>query len=143
MPLLDDTDREILSILRADARTPVAVLAQRLRIARGTAQARLRKLEEGGVITGYTVRLRPDSEPQRIHAWMSIAVEGNAATTVIHALRGEPAVGTLHTTNGRWDIVAEVRAESLESFDAALTRIRMTPGIANTETSILLSTYKA
>ena len=143
MPLLDDTDREILSILRADARTPVAVLAQRLRIARGTAQARLRKLEEGGVITGYTVRLRPDSEPQRIRAWMSIAVEGNAATTVIHALRGEPAVGTLHTTNGRWDIVAEVRAESLESFDAALTLIRMTPGIANTETSILLSTYKA
>ena len=143
MPLLDDTDREILSILRADARTPVAVLAQRLRIARGTAQARLRKLEEGGVITGYTVRLRPDSEPQRIRAWMSIAVEGNAATTVIHALRGEPAVGTLHTTNGRWDIVAEVRAESLESFDAVLTRIRMTPGIANTETSILLSTYKA
>ena len=140
MPLLDDTDREILSILRADARTPVAVLAQRLRIARGTAQARLRKLEEGGVITGYTVRLRPDSEPQRIRAWMSIAVEGNAATSVI---RGEPAVGTLHTTNGRWDIVAEVRAESLESFDAALTRIRMTPGIANTETSILLSTYKA
>ena len=143
MPLLDDTDREILSILRADARTPVAVLAQRLRIARGTAQARLRKLEEGGVITGYTVRLRPDSEPQRIRAWMSIAVEGNAATSVIHALRGEPAVGTLHTTNGRWDIVAEVRAESLESFDAALTRIRMTPGIANTETSIRLSTYKA
>ena len=143
MPLLDDTDREILSILRADARTPVAVLAQRLRIARGTAQARLRKLEEGGVITGYTVRLRPDSEPQRIRAWMSIAVEGNAATTVIHALRGEPAVGTLHTTNGRWDVVAEVRAESLESFDAVLTRIRMTPGIANTETSILLSTYKA
>ena len=143
MPLLDDTDREILSILRADARTPVAVLAQRLRIARGTAQARLRKLEEGGVITGYTVRLRPDSEPQRIRAWMSIAVEGNAATSVIHALRGEPAVGTLHTTNGRWDIVAEVRAESLESFAAALTRIRMTPGIANTETSILLSTYKA
>ena len=118
------------------------LLAQRLRIARGTAQARLRKLEEGGVITGYTVRLRPDSEPQRIRAWMSIAVEGNAATTVIYALRGEPAVGTLHTTNGRWDIVAEVRAESLESFDAALTRIRMTPGIANTETSILLASYR-
>jgi len=50
---------------------------------------------------------------------------------------------TLHTTNGRWDIVAEVRAESLEAFDAALGRIRLTPGIANTETSILLSTYKA
>ena len=140
---MDDTDREILSILRADARTPVAVLAQKLRIARGTVQNRLRKLEDSGVITGYTVRLRPESEPQRIRAWMSIAVEGNAAPEVIRALRGEPAVGTLHTTNGRWDIVAEVRAESLEAFDAALSRIRLTTGIANTETSILLSTYKA
>ena len=121
----------------------MAVLAQKLRIARGTVQNRLRKLEDSGVITGYTVRLRPESEPQRIRAWMSIAVEGNAAPEVIRALRGEPAVGTLHTTNGRWDIVAEVRAESLEAFDAALGRIRLTTGIANTEISILLSTYKA
>ena len=140
---LDDTDRELIALLRADARTPVAVLAQKLRVARGTVQNRLRKLEDSGVITGYTVRLRPDTEPQRIRAWMSIAVEGNAAPEVIRSLRGEPAVGTLHTTNGRWDIVAEVRTESLEAFDAALTRIRLTPGIANTETSILLSTYKA
>jgi len=143
MTRLDDTDREILSILRADARTPVAALAQKLRVSRGTVQNRLHKMEESGVIVGYTVRLRPDSEPQRIRAWMSIAVDGNAAPEVIRALRGEPMVGTLHTTNGRWDIVAEVRAESLEAFDAALGRIRLTPGIANTETSILLSTYKA
>jgi DNA-binding Lrp family transcriptional regulator len=143
MTRLDDTDREILSILRQDARTPVATLAHRLRVSRGTVQNRLRKMEEGGVIVGYTVRLRPDSEPQRIRAWMSIAVEGNAAPEVIRVLRGEPVVGTLHTTNGRWDIVAELRAESLEAFDAALGRIRLIPGIANTETSILLSTYKA
>jgi DNA-binding Lrp family transcriptional regulator len=139
MTKLDDTDREILSILRADARTPVATLAHKLRVSRGTVQNRLRKMEEGGVIVGYTVRLRPDSEPHRIRAWMCIAVEGNAAPAVIRALRGEPMVGTLHTTNGRWDIVAE----SLEAFDSALGRIRLTPGIANTETSILLSTYKA
>src|SRR5574343_258680 len=121
MTKLDDTDREILSILRADARTPVATLAHKLRVSRGTVKNRLRKMEEGGVIAG----------------------EGNAAPEVIRALRGEPMVGTLHTTNGRWDIVAELRAESLEAFDAALGRIRLTPGIANTETSILLSTYKA
>ena len=101
MTKLDDTDREIISILRADARTPVATLAQKLRVSRGTVQNRLHKMEESGVITGYTVRLRPDSEPQRIRAWMSIAVEGNAAPAVIRALRGEPTVGTLHTTNAR------------------------------------------
>ncbi len=142
MTRMDDTDREIIGLLRTDARLPVAALAARLRIARGTVQNRLRRLEEEGVIVGYTVRLRPDSEPHRIRAWMSIAVEGNAAPEVIRLLRGEPAVDALHTTNGRWDILAELRADSLEAFDRALGRIRLTPGIANTETSLLLSTYK-
>lgn len=140
---MDDTDRAILALLRADARTPVATLAQQLHVSRGTVQNRLRKMEHSGVIVGYTVCLRPDAQPQRIRAWMSIAVEGNAAPQVIRTLRGEPMVGTLHTTNGRWDIVAELRADSLEAFDSALGRIRLTPGIANTETSLLLSTYKA
>ena len=140
---MDATDQQLLSLLRKDARTSVATLASKLGVSRGTVSNRVTKLEDAGIIVGYTVRLRPDSEPHRIRAWMSIAVEGNAAPAVIHALRGEPMVGTLHTTNGRWDIVAEVRAQSLEAFDSALGRIRLTPGIANTETSILLSTYKA
>ena len=140
---LDDTDREIISILRADARTPVATLAHKLRVSRGTVQNRLHKMEESGVIQGYTVRLRPDSEPQRIRAWMSIAVEGNAAPEIIRALRGEPMVGTLHTTNGRWDLVAEISCESLAAFDAALGTIRGLDGIRDSETSILLSSATA
>ena len=140
---MDATDQQLLSLLRKDARTSVATLANKLGVSRGTVTNRVTKLEDAGVIVGYTVRLRPDAQPSEISAWMSIAVEGNPAPAVIRALRGEPTVGTLHTTNGRWDIVAEVRAESLEAFDAALGRIRLTPGIANTETSILLSTYKA
>jgi DNA-binding Lrp family transcriptional regulator len=51
-------------------------------------------------------------------------------------------VQTLHTTNGRWDIVAELRAENLEEFDRVLGRIRLVDGIASTETSLLLSTHK-
>ena len=102
MTKLDDTDREIISILRADARTPVATLAQKLRVSRGTVQNRLHKMEESGVITGYTVRLRPDSEPQRIRAWMSIAVEGNAAPAVIRTLRGEPHRG--HLAHHQWPL---------------------------------------
>ncbi len=73
---------------------------------------------------------------------MTVAVEGNRAEAVLKALRGEPAVIALHTTNGRWDIVAEVRADSLQAFDAVLTRIRQLDGIASTETSLLLSTHK-
>ena len=142
MNRLDDTDREILSILRADARTPVATLAHKLRVSRGTVQNRLRKMEEGGVIVGYTVRLRPDAQPNDIRAWMSIAVEGNTTRAVIASLLGEPGVATLHDTNGRWDLLAELRAANLSELSKVLERIRLVKGISSTETSIHLETYR-
>ena len=73
---------------------------------------------------------------------MTISVEGNRADSVLRSLRGDPAVQTLHTTNGRWDVIAELRADTLEAFDRVLGRIRKLEGIANTETSLLLSTLK-
>ena len=54
----------------------------------------------------------------------------------------DPAVGALYSTNGRWDLVAELRSDSLEAFDRVLGRIRLIEGIASTETSLLLSTHK-
>lgn len=139
---MHDTDRQILSLLRDNARTPVTDIANKMRMSRATVQSRISKLEASGVIVGYTVRLKAEAEPHRIRAWMGIAIEGNAAPSVLKALRGEPAVHTLHTTNGRWDIVAEIRADNLELFDRVLGWVRRIEGIASTETSILLSTHK-
>jgi DNA-binding Lrp family transcriptional regulator len=139
---MDDTDRRLIGLLRTDARTPVAALAKALGVARGTVQNRMARLAADGTIVGYTVRLKPDVEEQRMRAFMTVAVEGNKVDTVIRALRGEPSVAALHSTNGRWDIVAELRAESLEGFDRALARIRLIEGISQTETSLLLSTFK-
>ncbi len=139
---MDDLDRSLIALLREDARTPVATLAQRLGVARGTVQNRMRRLEAEGTIVGYTVRLRAQVEDQRIRALMTIAVEGNRIDAVMKALRGDPAVATLHSTNGRWDIVAELRADTLESFDRVLARIRLIEGIAHSETSLLLTSFK-
>ncbi|WP_431098733.1 Lrp/AsnC family transcriptional regulator [Polaromonas aquatica] len=139
---MDDTDRQLLSLLRDDARASVASIAKVLRVSRGTVQNRLAKLEADGTITGYTVRLKPQAEGHRIRAFMTVAVEGNRTDAVLAALRGDPAVSALHTTNGRWDMVAELQADSLEAFDRVLSRIRLLEGIANTETSLLLSTTK-
>jgi DNA-binding Lrp family transcriptional regulator len=139
---MDDTDRRLVALLRENARTPIATLARKLDVARGTVQNRLTRLEAEGVVVGYTVRLKPQVEEQRIRALMTIVVEGNQTEAVIKALRGEPAVSALHTTNGRWDIVAELRADSLEEFDRVLARIRLLEGISSTETSLLLSTRK-
>jgi DNA-binding Lrp family transcriptional regulator len=139
---MDDLDRQLIGFLRTNARATVASLAKALHVARGTVQNRIARLEREGTIVGYTVRLRPQTEVHRIAALMSIAVEANQLDAVIKTLRGDPAVLALHTTNGRWDLVAELRADSLEAFDQALRRIGLVAGITNTETSLLLSTQK-
>ena len=139
---MNDTDRRLIALLRTDARASVASLAKALGVARGTVQNRMARLAADGTIVGYTVRLKPDVEEQRVRAFMTVAVEGNKVDAVIRALRGEPAVAALHSTNGRWDIVAELQADSLESFDRVLGRIRLIEGISQTETSLLLSTFK-
>jgi DNA-binding Lrp family transcriptional regulator len=143
MTFMDETDHKLISMLRADARVSVATMAHRLGVSRGTVTNRIAKLEEAGVIVGYSVRLRPDVQPNQITAWMSIAVEGNQTRRVIADLMGEPSVATLHDTNGRWDLLAQLRAENLAEVSTALERIRLIKGISNTETSIHLVTYRA
>lgn len=139
---MDETDQQLLSLLRQDARTPVATLAHKLQVSRGTVSNRIAKLENSGVIVGYTVRLRPDAQPNDIRAWMSVAVQGNETRAVIASLLGEPGVVGLHDTNGRWDLLAELRAAHLAELSLVLERIRLIRGISSTETSIHLETYR-
>lgn len=139
---MDALDQQLIGLLRTDARLTVAALAHRLKVSRGTITNRITRLEDDGVIVGYTVRLRPDAQPNEIHAWMSIAVEGNETRAVIASLLGEPGVASLHDTNGRWDLLASLRAINLSELSTVLERIRLIKGIQSTETSIHLQTYR-
>lgn len=139
---LDSTDHRLIALLRKDARTSVATLAAKLGVSRGTVANRLRKLEDAQVIVGYSVLLRPDAEPNAIRAWMGVLVDGNQTHAVVASLLGEPGVAALHDTNGRWDLLAELRAESTTELSKVLDRVRLIKGIANTETSILLASYR-
>ena len=139
---IDSTDQRLIALLRQDARLSVAALAARLGVSRGTVNNRVAKLEAAGVIVGYTVQLRPDARPNEIHAWMGILVEGNQTREVIASLLGEPGVAELHDTNGRWDLLAELRATSMAELSQVLERIRLLKGIRGTETSIHLATYR-
>jgi DNA-binding Lrp family transcriptional regulator len=140
--IVDEVDRRLIALLREDGRASIASLARRLHVARGTVQNRMAKLEADGTIVGYTVRLKPQADAQRIRGLMTVAVEGNRVESVVKALRGDPAVTSLHTTNGRWDIVVEIRADNLQDFDQVLARIQRIDGISRTETSLLLTAYK-
>jgi DNA-binding Lrp family transcriptional regulator len=138
---MDDLDHRLIARLRHDARVPVAALAQALGVSRGTVTNRMAKLERDGVIVGYTVRLRPDAAPEEIRAWTSIAVKGNQHA-VVRALLGEPGVAELHDTNGRWDLLAELRVADLTELSKVLERIRTVPGISASETSVHLQTFR-
>ncbi|WP_334161644.1 Lrp/AsnC family transcriptional regulator [Phenylobacterium sp.] len=140
--LLDDLDRRLVALLRADSRQPASSLAAALKVSRGTVQNRMERLLARGVIQGFTVRTRPELEANRVRAIMCIAIEGERSGAVVKALKGFPEVAAIHTTNGRWDLVAELDTESLAEFSRTLDQIRTLEGIASTETSILLATQK-
>jgi DNA-binding Lrp family transcriptional regulator len=141
--MIDELDRRLIALLRADSRTPAAVLAKALKVSRGTVQNRIERLVARGVIQGFTIRTKPEMEANRVRAIMCIEIEGERARAVVAALRGFPEVDKVHSTNGRWDLVAELDVETLAEFSDALDRIREIEGIASTETSILLATQKA
>ena len=138
---MDDKDRQLITLLRKNARLPVAALAQAVGVSRVTVQNRINRLIERGTIQGFTIRVRSEAEMPRVRAIMMIAVEGERSERVIKLLRGNPEIAEIHTTNGRWDLVLELNTDSLEEFDRALHRIRQINGIAGSETSLLLSTY--
>jgi DNA-binding Lrp family transcriptional regulator len=140
---MDDTDRQLLALLRDNARLPVATLAKVLRVSRGTVQNRIDRMIERGTIQGFTVRARPEDQAPRIRAIMMIEVEGERTDRILKALRGHSEVSAIHTTNGRWDMVLELNTDTLEAFDKVLHRIRQIEGIAASETSLLLASYPA
>ncbi|MDQ0394879.1 Lrp/AsnC family transcriptional regulator [Labrys monachus] len=135
----DDLDRRIIAQLRTDGRASLSKLSAALGIARGTAQNRLDRLMETGTLLGFTARVREDYDVDTVRAVMMVEVVGKSTTQVIRKLRGIPEIHTLHTTNGNWDLVADIRAANLSEFDRVLREVRMIDGVANSETSLLLS----
>jgi DNA-binding Lrp family transcriptional regulator len=139
MSELDDLDRRLIAELRTNGRAAVASLAQTLGVTRATVNNRLARLVASGTVLGFTVRIREEAETDVIRAIALIEVEGRSTDDVIRKLRGFPQVQALHSTNGGWDLVADLRTDTLMAFDRLLGRIRSIDGVVNSETSILLS----
>ena len=96
-------------------------------------------MEQSGIITGYTVTLGAEEFRHKVSGWIMITVDASKEEAVIDELAGMPQIARLFTTNGRWDLAAEIQTSTLESLDAAISRLRQIPGIKETDTSLLLS----
>ncbi len=135
---LDSTDQALLAVLRSNARLPVVDIAKQLGVSRATVQNRMKRLEKSGVVRGYTVLVRPEVQEYPVRALMSIAVGSRSEASVIESLRGIPNVVAVHHTTGRWDLIAEIRTDTLANFNAIVGKIRRLDGIEATETNLLL-----
>lgn len=140
---MDKTDQALISALRHDARASLSDLAAALGVSRTTVRSRIERLRQSGEILGFSVVLKPDTARDPVRGLMMLGIEGRGTDRILRQLNGLSAVRASHTTNGRWDIIVEIGAPTLEEFDRVLSQIRRVEGVVSSETSLLLSTRKS
>lgn len=140
---MDEFDQRLITLLRHDGRRSVSDLAIELEASRATVRARMQRLEQAGDVVGYTVVLKADVVSAPVRGIMLIEVEGRTKDKVVSTLSGLADVTAIHTTNGKWDLVAELSTDSLTALDSLLHRIRLIPGIVASETHLLLATPRS
>lgn len=139
-PPLDSIDRQLIALLRENARAPTAVLARRLGLSRTTVQSRLERLERSKIITGYTVRLSEAHGRGAVHAYIMITVKPKHASQVEREVRKIKEVRVLQAVSGAFDLMALASTDSITDMDEVIDAIGELDGVERTTSSIVLST---
>jgi DNA-binding Lrp family transcriptional regulator len=137
---LNERDRQLIALLRENARQSTAEIARRLGVSRSTVQSRLERLEHAGVIAGYTVRLNDAFLRAQVAAFVLIEVAPKRSRTVTRQLERRAEVQRLQSVSGNVDLVAEVSAASVADLDAIIDDIGAIDGVERTTSLIVLST---
>ena len=135
----DQTDRQLITLLQANARASTAELARKLGIARTTVVARLARLESAGVIVGYTAKLGSEAQDRGVQAFVGITVQPRAGREVVKKLTSFPELRQLASVSGEFDYMAVLRAESTMRLDALLDEIGEIEGVIKTTSSVVLA----
>lgn len=136
---MNNLDSQIIAPLKSNVRMSVTQIAQELAVSRVTIGTHIKKMEQRGVITGYTAKLGTEEFQYKVSGWILISVTANEEERAIEQLVNMPEITRLHTINGKWDLAAEIQVLSLENFDSTISRLRQVKGIMDTDTSLLLS----
>ncbi|MGY6704122.1 Lrp/AsnC family transcriptional regulator [Roseinatronobacter sp.] len=140
---MDNTDQKLIAELRRDGRASVMTLSDRLGVSRATVRMRLSRLQQQGEILGFTAITRGDVADAPVRGLMLIGIQGRGAERIMARLSGMSQVTAVHSTNGRWDLIVELSARSLDELDTVLSQIRALDGVTSSETNLLLSTRRA
>lgn len=136
----DEFDAQLLALLRDDSRKPVSELAATLGVSRALVYAGIARLEQGGTIAGYTVRLGTARERRMIRAHVMLNLFPKLTRATFEQLAAMPELTALHAIAGQFDMIAIVEADSPERLNDLIDRIGMIEGVERTTSSIILAT---
>ena len=138
---MDEIDRQIVALLREDARRSFQNIGNRVSLSAPAVKRRVDRLEADGVVRGYTARVDAERFGWSTHAFVALYCEGRmAAAEVRAAVERHPEVEAAYTVAGQASAVLHVRARDTAHLEEALERIRDHPGVTRTQTQIVLST---
>jgi Lrp/AsnC family transcriptional regulator for asnA, asnC and gidA len=138
---LDDIDREILRILQADARTPFSEVARQIDMSSATVHERVNRMEEAGVIEGYTAQVNPREVGFGTEAFVGVRVEQGYEETVVPKLEELEAVREIHLIAGKLDMMLRVQAEDADQLrQLVFEHLGSIEGFARTNTMVILGT---
>jgi Lrp/AsnC family transcriptional regulator, regulator for asnA, asnC and gidA len=137
---IDDVDKQILSILMKDAKTPYTDIAKIIHVSGGTVHVRMRKLEQMGIVTGASLSIDYAKLGYDISAFLGIYLDKSSLyDEVAIELRKIPEVVEAHYTTGLYSIFAKIICRDTSHLKNVLhDKIQKIQGIQRTETFITL-----
>ena len=139
---LDDKDKTILSLLTQNARMPIAELARQVHLARTTVQERISRLQDKGIINGYTAIINHHSdEPTALSVIATLSVDTKAFDEVVTILQQLPQVTRCAAISGESDLFLELCVANVGKLEELLAYFGTIDGINQTDTNIVLNSY--
>jgi DNA-binding Lrp family transcriptional regulator len=138
---MDAIDSKIVALLLEDGRRPYGDIATRVSLSAPAVKRRVDRLEQEGVILGYTAIVNPPVFGWHAEAFVDLYCDGKmAAEAIKQAVVDEPRVVAAHTVAGESSALLHVMAEDTKDLEQVLERIRSTQGVTRTVTEVVLST---
>jgi Lrp/AsnC family leucine-responsive transcriptional regulator len=139
---LDFIDLKILEILQEDGRAFHSAIAQAVGLSQPSVHERVKKLEQRGVIKGYTALVDPDALDLGVLAFVSIRFNEYKTADTADSIRDIPQVLEAHHVAGEDCLMVKVRCRSPRELEKVVERVWDSKGIAATKTTIAFSSYK-
>jgi Lrp/AsnC family leucine-responsive transcriptional regulator len=140
---MDEIDKKLIKVLQGQGRLSLAELAQNVGLSSPATGERLRKMEQQGIIQGYTVITNPTALDLRLLAYIAVTVASPNEEAFLAAIVKQTEVLECHHVAGEDSYLLKVRCQDTSHLEMLISNtIKKLPGIIRTRTTIVLSTNK-